>query len=659
MTDLRVQASPGREVIIVGGGMGGLSAAHELVLANTKLSKRGMEPFRIVILEADGSAAGGKSASQRADEQTFGAPPSGEHGFRLFPKFYRNIIKTRREIPAPASDSSPCQFVASTLGPNDKAVIVLEKKDGSTETRVVKRMSATKNWVEAFEAYFDYFVFFEEAGVTAADAFQMAIKTLTFATACQKRRDIEYDAMSWTDFSGELSEAAKPIVAAITENLSAMRAEHSSARTIGTISLQMAFDFNDSNPITDGSLPGPTTATFIDPWLNWLQDEGVEFERGVRVIDVNLDAANERIDSIEVMGPQGKSRRPLSGSLVLAVPLERAVALIDQELEDWDESLGQLKRKFEETIGTDDSFLGNMAGLQFFLSRSLVQHEGHAAYPHSPWKLTSIAQGRLWTGDLKWIAPRCLDVLSVIVSRWDLGREALSRSEPIKPAKECKSKKEFAREAFKQIGPAWQLDWDRDIIGYHVDDHLQFSADKDVENATPLLVHPVGSHQFRPLASSRATNLFIASDYVRTSTDLASMECANEAARRAVTALMEAAGIDDIIERPQVFELDEWRVFRKLQAIDEWLFGLGRAPLLKYVTPSVDLQGLRGVLKEYMARQNANGLPAAPDDPFVVLVRELGDAAATTDLPGVNPHKLIYKLVLNALEKYLAHGAQS
>jgi uncharacterized protein with NAD-binding domain and iron-sulfur cluster len=39
-------------------------------------------------------------------------------------------------------------------------------------------------------------------------------------------------------------------------------------------------------------------------------------------------------------------------------------------------------------------------------------------------------------------------------------------------------------------------------------------------------------------------NLFLASDYVRTHTDLATMEGANEAARRAVNGLLDAAQFD-------------------------------------------------------------------------------------------------------------------
>ena len=51
----------------------------------------------------------------------------------------------------------------------------------------------------------------------------------------------------------------------------------------------------------------------------------------------------------------------------------------------------------------------------------------------------------------------------------------------------------------------------------------------------------VDTWPLRPEATTAIPNLFLASDYVRTYTDLATMEGANEAARRAVNGLLDAA----------------------------------------------------------------------------------------------------------------------
>ena len=71
-------------------------------------------------------------------------------------------------------------------------------------------------------------------------------------------------------------------------------------------------------------------------------------------------------------------------------------------------------------------------------------------------------------------------------------------------------------------------------------------------------------------------NLLLASDYVRTHTDLATMEGANEAARRAVNAILERTG--SAAERCGVWPLREPALFAPARALDRLLFRLGRPP---------------------------------------------------------------------------------
>ena len=61
-------------------------------------------------------------------------------------------------------------------------------------------------------------------------------------------------------------------------------------------------------------------------------------------------------------------------------------------------------------------------------------------------------------------------------------------------------------------------------------------------------------------------NLFLASDYVRTYTDLATMEAANEAARRAVNGILDASG--STARRCSVWPLQEPGVFAAARALD-------------------------------------------------------------------------------------------
>src|SRR5512134_1464392 len=77
-------------VAILGGGVGGLSAAHEL-------AERG---FSVSVYERQ-AAFGGKARSMSVPGTGSGGRKDlpGEHGFRFFPGFYKHVTDTMRRIP--------------------------------------------------------------------------------------------------------------------------------------------------------------------------------------------------------------------------------------------------------------------------------------------------------------------------------------------------------------------------------------------------------------------------------------------------------------------------------------------------------------------------------------------------------------------------------
>ena len=67
----------------------------------------------------------------------------------------------------------------------------------------------------------------------------------------------------------------------------------------------------------------------------------------------------------------------------------------------------------------------------------------------------------------------------------------------------------------------------------------------ELGNKEPLLVNQVNTWTLRPNSFTNIPNLFLASDYVKTNTDLATMEGANEAARRATNNILKIEKRDD------------------------------------------------------------------------------------------------------------------
>ncbi|MCR6639201.1 MAG: hypothetical protein NVV82_09505 [Sporocytophaga sp.] len=115
---------------------------------------------------------------------------------------------------------------------------------------------------------------------------------------------------------------------------------------------------------------------------------------------------------------------------------------------------------------------------------------------------------------------------------------------------------------------------DEYIHSSFVDPDIVFES--PMRNEEPLLVNCTNTWDLRPYAYTQVPNLYLASDYVKTNTDLATMEGANEAARRAVNSILDASGsktpkckIWDLHE-PGIFTLLRWRDLQRYKKGLPW-----------------------------------------------------------------------------------------
>jgi len=128
------------------------------------------------------------------------------------------------------------------------------------------------------------------------------------------------------------------------------------------------------------------------------------------------------------------------------------------------------------------------------------------------------------------------------------------------------------------------------VIERFLDPAIVFPNPTGAANLEPLLVNTAGSWADRPEAVTRIENLFLASDYVRTHTDLATMEAANEAARRAVNGILDAER--STARRCAVWPLQEPRAFAAARQLDRvrWRLFHRRAKPPLQLTPDGDLR---------------------------------------------------------------------
>ena len=185
-----------------------------------------------------------------------------------------------------------------------------------------------------------------------------------------------------------------------------------------------------------------------------------------------------------------------------------------------------------------------MNGIVYYLDRDLRTVHGHTIYIDSPWALTSISQPQFWQARFQ---PerlgdgRARGILSVDVSDWEAIGSGIR-----KQAMFC-SREEIVREVGTSSrrastttpcasSSAWRCWRPSSTRASFTPTRPRRRTSSRSSSTRRVLERP-------PEASSdRIDNLFLASDYVRTHTDLATMEGANEAARRAVNAILERSG---------------------------------------------------------------------------------------------------------------------
>jgi len=216
-----------------------------------------------------------------------------------------------------------------------------------------------------------------------------------------------------------------------------------------------------------------------------------------------------------------------------------------------------------------------MNGIQFYLKTDRPLTDGHAIYLDSKWALTSISQRQFWQSyDLAQYGDGTVGgILSVDISNWTAPGNFND-----KPAMQCTSAQEIKDEVWAQLKAALNEEGvqqieDDNLVGWFLDPAIQLPNPTGITNLEPLLVNVAGSLALRPEAHTEIGNLFLASDYVQTTTDLATMEAANEAARRATNAILAVSGS----EAPlcELWDFDNPTIVRAARRLDWVRFHLG------------------------------------------------------------------------------------
>ncbi|MDX6708435.1 MAG: hypothetical protein QOI48_4281 [Solirubrobacteraceae bacterium] len=379
---------------ILGGGVAGLSAAHEL-------AERG---FEVTVYEKRGQP-GGKARSMPVpgSGRDGRAELPAEHGFRFFPGFYRHLPDTMRRIPVAGRDGGAADNLVGTTR------LLLAQAEGRNE--LVGPANAPRT-LEDLTALHRFLVSWaHDVGIPADEQLGFFERLLVLMTSCEKRRFGQWEQQSWWEFSKAEQRSEKYgkfLADGLTRSLVAARAREMSARTGGYILLQLLFDLTRAQGDVDRVLNAPTSDAWIGPWVEHLRRLGVTLRLNAPV--AGIDCVDGRIEGVTITLPDGSTETVRADHYIAALPVEQLRLLVSPAMRAAEPALEKLDRLVTRW----------MNGIMFYLREDVSLVHGHAIYIDSDWALTSISQAQFWDGvDFDGYADgRVKGVLSVDISEW-------------------------------------------------------------------------------------------------------------------------------------------------------------------------------------------------------------------------------------------------
>jgi 15-cis-phytoene desaturase len=521
---------PKCRVAVVGGGVAGLTAAHELALRGFDVALYERNDVHDPVL-----SLGGKAASQMVTSG--GATFAGEHGFRFFPAFYWHTPDTMRRIPLDPRERG------ARLGPRDypEGPSVADRLKESLHLGVGYRNEKIRILPrDRLEDLGDVAamvrILTHNYTLPARDIHRLATRLTVYYTSGNKRRREVWQQQTLGEFLqvDHLSPAGQEFVNDLPKALVAMDSDQGNAKTLLDCAYLLMLDFVHRAP-SDRMLSGPTSEAWIRPWYEHLRACGVRFHFGSAAA-----VQGWHIEGRRVVAARTAHGDVTADFFVCALPIE---ALYDPCSQELIEASPPLRRMTELKL---EEITQWMVGFQYFLRERRPIVHGMINLADSAWGMTAVAQGQFWDRDVFDLEKQPYrEVVSAIVTNWKRPyRGAWPQEQSLVDLKRLVAEQlseYLTPDGIEgQMGGLALLD-PAQLVHQHADVHLSQGAGS-LSNSAPLLIHPPRFQERRPGVNAGFQNLFLASDYVANGTDLATMEGANEAARLAVNRILQLAG---------------------------------------------------------------------------------------------------------------------
>lgn len=519
-----------KKVCILGAGVGGLSAAHELIKKNYEVEVYERNPI-----------PGGQA---RSDTITLYQPSSGkghsEYCWHVVGRGYHHLLSILKEIPSVQEGN-----VSHHLKPMTQFYYARENGHFSVENG--------NSFVSQGDLIKIYQGIRNAGGEVRMNDLWILVKMWLIANCGCNKRIEDYDNQLWSDVVDGLSNEMKKWIVDSPSIYLGMDIDKLSAELM--LHMLKTTTSTDLGDYDFYSFNGPANQVWFRPWVEYLKEQGVKFYFNCEVKNINV--INDKISNVQVQHENSNNVTTLFADYyVNGLSIEGFAKCLDTTNEIYltkQKKLAIYSRQIQTQV------------LYYFDLPFDIDEPTIVVLPDTPWCLMFRHEGALWNltkGDL----------LSVGIGIWS--RKGIYHD---KIASEC-TRQELAEEVWAQLRNNPGLldnmkfeggsrlrtvkdlpDWN--IWFSYTYDYDMSTGQRGIDTWEPKFSNNQGTLALRPeIKDDTISNLLHATAYAKTDANIFCMESAAEAGRRAANFIDKGTTKNDIprFKSNYLFRIIKW-----------------------------------------------------------------------------------------------------